>query len=42
MKMITVEGTRDALLHLRYEITLDEGVRVGAARALERMLALSA
>src|SRR6185295_13319138 len=42
MKMITLEGTRDALLLGRYEITLDEDVRRGAARALERMLELSA
>ncbi len=42
MKMITLEGTRDALLHRRYEIDLSEDVRQGAARALERMLELSA
>ncbi|MGH7838347.1 MAG: quinolinate synthase NadA, partial [Candidatus Binataceae bacterium] len=42
MKMITLEGTRDALEHLRYEITLSEEVRAGARRALERMLELSA
>jgi quinolinate synthase len=40
MKMITIEGTRDALEHLRYEITLDDDVRERAARALERMLAV--
>jgi quinolinate synthase len=38
MKMITLEGTRDALLHRQYEIVLPEDVRRGAARALERML----
>ncbi len=38
MKMITLEGTRDALLHRRHEIVLPEDVREGAARALERML----
>jgi quinolinate synthase len=38
MKMITLEGTRDALLHRHYEIVLPEEVRRGAARALERML----
>ncbi len=38
MKMITLEGTRDALLHRRHEIVLPEDVRRGAARALERML----
>jgi len=42
MKMISIEGTRDALQHLRYEITLDDDVRERAARALERMLAVSA
>jgi quinolinate synthase len=42
MKMITIDGTRDALRHLRHEITLDEDVRAGAARALRRMLELSA
>ncbi|HLW70256.1 MAG TPA: quinolinate synthase NadA [Candidatus Binataceae bacterium] len=42
MKMITLEGTRDSLEHLRYEITLSEEVREGARRALERMLELSA
>ena len=40
MKMITLEGTRDALRDLAPEITLPEDVRVGAARALERMLEL--
>ncbi len=38
MKMITLEGTRDALLYRRHEIVLAEDVRQGAARALERML----
>jgi len=42
MKMITLEGTRDSLDHLRYEITLSAEVREGARRALERMLELSA
>jgi quinolinate synthase len=40
MKMITLEGTRDALRDLAPEITLPEDVRVRAAAALERMLAL--
>ena len=40
MKMITLEGTRDALRDLRPEITLPEDVRVRAAAALERMLEL--
>jgi quinolinate synthase len=41
MKMITLEGTRDALRHRRHEIVLAEDVRAGAARALERMLEFS-
>jgi quinolinate synthase len=40
MKMITLEGTRDALRDLRYEITLPAGVLAGARQALERMLEL--
>src|SRR5215472_8704466 len=42
MKMITLEGTLDSLRHLRHEIVLPEDVRLGAKRALERMLELSA
>ncbi len=42
MKMITLDGVLDSLEHLRYEITLDDDVREGAKRALERMLELSA
>ena len=42
MKMITLEGTLDSLRHLRYRIELDDDVREGARRALERMLELSA
>ena len=41
MKMITLEGTRDALRDLAPEITLDEDVRVRAARAIDRMLAIA-
>jgi len=41
MKMITLEGTLDSLRHLRYEIELTDDVRIGAKRALERMLELS-
>jgi quinolinate synthase len=40
MKMITLEGTRDALRDLAPEVTVPEDVRVRAARALERMLEL--
>jgi len=42
MKMITLEGTRDALRDLAPQITLDEDVRVRAKRALDRMLELAA
>ncbi len=42
MKMITLEGTLDSLRMLRYEIEIPEDVRVGAKRALERMLELGA
>src|SRR5256884_2379492 len=42
MKVITLEGTRDALRDLTPEITLPEDVRVRAAAALERMLELDA
>ena len=41
MKMITLDGVRDSLRHLRYEITMPEEVRVGAERSLNRMLELS-
>jgi quinolinate synthase len=41
MNEITLEQTRDALRYLRYEIEVPEQVRVRAARALERMLAVS-
>jgi quinolinate synthase len=40
MKMITLEGTRDALRDLRPEITLPEDVLVRAERALTAMLEL--
>jgi quinolinate synthase len=40
MKMITLEGTRDALRDLAPEITIPEDVRVRAARAVERMFEL--
>jgi quinolinate synthase len=40
MKVITLEGTRDALRDLAPEIDVPEDVRVRAARALERMLEL--
>ncbi len=40
MKVITLEGTRDALRDLTPEITIPEDVRVRAAAALERMFEL--
>jgi quinolinate synthase len=40
MKMITLEGTRDALRDLAPEVTVPEDVRVRAAAALECMLTL--
>jgi quinolinate synthase len=40
MKMITLPGVRDALVNLRYEITMADEVREGARRALERMMEL--
>ena len=42
MKMITLDGTRDSLINLRYEIELPDEVSEGAKRALDRMLELSA
>jgi quinolinate synthase len=42
MKMITLESTRDALVNLQYEIVMPEPIRLGAKRALEKMLELSA
>lgn len=41
MKMITLEGTLDALARMQHEIVLDEAVRAGAERSLRRMLELS-
>jgi quinolinate synthase len=40
MNMITMEDTRDSLLYNQYEITVPEHIRVRAARAVERMLAI--
>ncbi len=42
MKMITLDGVRESLESMRYEVTLDEEVRRGAERSLRRMLELSA
>ncbi len=41
MKRITLEGIRDALLHMRYEVEVPEDVAAGARRAVDRMLAAS-
>ncbi len=40
MNQITLEDTRDALIHLRYVIEVPEPIRVRAARAVERMIAI--
>jgi hypothetical protein len=41
MKMITLTDTLNALRETRHEIRLDEAVRLGAEKALQRMLELS-
>lgn len=41
MAQITLEMTRDALLHKRYEVHIPEDIRVRAKRSLDRMLELS-
>ena len=38
MKMITLEGLRDALLYEQYEVHVDEELRQRAWRSIERML----
>ena len=38
MNEITLEETRDALLHLQYQIEVPEDIRVQAKRAVDRML----
>lgn len=40
MNEITLEDTRDALRYLRYQIEVPEAIRLRAAQALERMLAI--
>ncbi len=40
MNEITLEATRDALLHNQYVIEVPEEIRVRAARAVERMIAV--
>jgi quinolinate synthase len=42
MNQITLEGTRDALLHTQYVIEVPEEIRIRAAQAVERMIAISA
>jgi quinolinate synthase len=42
MKMITLDSALNSLRHLRYEVTLEDEVRVGAERAIVRMLELGA
>jgi quinolinate synthase len=41
MSRITLESTRDALRHDRFEVEVPERVRRRAARSLERMLAVA-
>jgi len=41
MKMVTLEGTLQALEAMEHEITLDESVRVAAERSLQRMFELT-
>lgn len=41
MKRITLESIRDALLHLRHEVTVDAAVAVRARAAVEAMLAVA-
>jgi quinolinate synthase len=40
MKRITLQAIHDCLLHMRYDVEVEEGVRVRAKRAIDRMLAL--
>ena len=40
MNQITLEDTREALIHLQYVIEVPEPIRVRAARAVERMIAI--
>ncbi|MDW8319391.1 MAG: quinolinate synthase NadA [Anaerolineae bacterium] len=40
MNQITLEMTRDSLLYMQYEINVPEDIRVRAARAVERMIAI--
>ena len=40
MKRITLEGIYDALIEMRYEVTIPENVRVRAKKAIDAMLAL--
>ncbi|MDX2059878.1 MAG: quinolinate synthase NadA [Gemmatimonadales bacterium] len=40
MNQITLEATRDALRHDRHEVVVPEAIRIPAARAVERMIAI--
>ncbi|MEM7033103.1 MAG: quinolinate synthase NadA [Chloroflexota bacterium] len=40
MNQITLEETRDSLLHTQYQITVPEDIRVRALKSVERMLAI--
>ena len=41
MKRITLENILDSLVHMQYEVTVDEAVAERARRAVERMVALT-
>ncbi len=40
MNQITLEAVRDALIHTQYVVTVPEEIRVRAAKAVERMIAI--
>ena len=40
MNQITLQMTRDSLKYMQYEIDVPEEIRVRAARAVERMIAI--
>jgi quinolinate synthase len=42
MNQITLEGVRDALLYNQYVVEVPEDIRVRAAQAVERMIAINA
>jgi quinolinate synthase len=40
MKMITLENTRDALVDLRYDVTVEPEIAARARGAIDRMVAI--